>query len=128
MAAHAAEIVMAQLSRAGLQVSLAPTGGLAVAPSSRLTAEIRDLVRISKVLLVEWLTAANDFASYDSASSDLTDVVEARAEAYYVHHFNCLTCIAAGRGCRYGQRCSVGKALWQTYAADDLKNTDESRS
>jgi hypothetical protein len=31
--------------------------------------------------------------------------------AYLAHHFNCPTCIAAGRGSRYGQRCSVGTAL-----------------
>jgi hypothetical protein len=35
--------------------------------------------------------------------------------AYQAHHFNCKTCIAAGRGSRYGQRCSVGSALWRAY-------------
>ena len=36
--------------------------------------------------------------------------------AYLAHHFNCHTCIAAGRGSRYGQRCGAGMALWRTYA------------
>ena len=37
------------------------------------------------------------------------------AAAYHAHHFNCPTCIAAGRGSRYGQRCGAGMALWQAY-------------
>ena len=37
--------------------------------------------------------------------------------AYLAHHFNCPTCIAAGRGSRYGQRCGAGIALWRTYLA-----------
>lgn len=36
--------------------------------------------------------------------------------AYNVHHFNCPTCIAAGRGSRYGLRCGTGAALWRAYS------------
>jgi len=36
--------------------------------------------------------------------------------AYLAHHFNCPTCIAAGRGSRYGQRCGAGMALWRAYS------------
>ena len=35
--------------------------------------------------------------------------------AYLAHHFNCLTCIAAGRGSQYGYRCGTGAALWRAY-------------
>ena len=35
--------------------------------------------------------------------------------AYLAHHFNCPTCIAAGRGTRYGLRCGAGAALWRAY-------------
>ncbi len=35
--------------------------------------------------------------------------------AYLSHHFNCPTCIAAGRGSRYGLRCGTGAALWRAY-------------
>lgn len=86
--------VLTQLSQAGLSLLLAPAGGLAVAPASHLTADLRDQIRSSKALLIDWLTAAND-------------------AAYHAHHFNCSTCIAAGRGSRYGQRCGVGMALWR---------------
>ena len=36
--------------------------------------------------------------------------------AYHAHHFNCQTCIAAGRGAQYGLRCGVGTALWRAYS------------
>jgi len=36
--------------------------------------------------------------------------------AYLAHHFNCPTCIAAGRGLRYGLRCGTGTALWVAYS------------
>ncbi|PIQ56523.1 MAG: hypothetical protein COW02_00685 [Comamonadaceae bacterium CG12_big_fil_rev_8_21_14_0_65_59_15] len=36
--------------------------------------------------------------------------------AYNGHHFNCPTCIAAGRGSRYGLRCGTGAALWRAYS------------
>jgi hypothetical protein len=86
--------VLTQLSQAGLNLSLAPAGGLALAPASNLTADLRDLILSHKALLIDWLTAAND-------------------AAYHVHHFNCPTCIAAGRGSRYGQRCGAGMTLWR---------------
>ena len=37
------------------------------------------------------------------------------AAAYHAHHFNCPTCIAAGLGSQYGQRCGAGMALWRAY-------------
>lgn len=37
--------------------------------------------------------------------------------AYMAHHFDCKTCIAAGRGSRYGLRCGAGAALWALYAS-----------
>jgi len=39
----------------------------------------------------------------------------ARAAAYYAHHFNCPTCIAAGRGLEYAERCPSGLLLWNAY-------------
>lgn len=46
------------------------------------------------------------------------DAIDWRAldVAYTMHHFNCPTCIAAGRGARYGLRCGVGMALWRAYS------------
>ena len=45
----------------------------------------------------------------------LTDTEQSVAQAYHAHHFNCHTCIAAGRGTRDGRRCTVGSALWSDY-------------
>ena len=115
MTAQAVETVVAQLADAGLNLSLPPAGGLAVAPSSHLTADLRALIRSSKALLIDWLTAANDAASHapDPPANPL-DWKELAA-THHAHHFNCPTCIAAGRGSRYGQRCGAGMALWRAY-------------
>ena len=58
----------------------------------------------------------------------LTDTKQAVARIYHLHHFNCNTCIAAGRGTRYGKRCTVGLALWNTYRDADSLNQSGTRS
>ena len=115
MTLQAVETVVAQLSYAGLNLSLAPAEGLAVAPSSHLTADLRALIRSSKALLIDWLTAANDAASHAPDPPENPSDWKELAEAYHAHHFTCHPCIAAGRGNRYGRRCAVGLALWNTY-------------
>ena len=37
------------------------------------------------------------------------------ATTHHAHHIGCPTCIAAGRGSQYGQRCGAGMALWRLY-------------
>ncbi len=115
MTAQAVDTVVAQLADAGLNLSLAPAGGLAVAPSSHLTADLRALIRSSKAMLIDWLRAANDVASQTPGPPGNPSDWKELAAAYYAHHFNCPTCIAAGRGSRYGQRCGAGSALWRLY-------------
>lgn len=56
----------------------------------------------------------------------LTGIEQSAAQAYHAHHFNCHTCIAAGRGIRYGRRCAVGLALWNTYTGADNLQTEGS--
>ena len=131
MTAQALETVVAQLADAGLNLSLAPAGGLAVAPSSHLTADLRALIRSSKALLIDWLTAANDAASHAPDPPENPLDWKELAAAYHAHHFNCPTCIAAGRGSLYGLRCDTGAGLWRVYAqADQLsgKNCDLTRN
>ena len=115
MTALAVETVVAQLADAGLNLSLAPAGGLAVAPSSHLTADLRALIRSSKAMLIEWLTAANDAASHAPDPPVNPQDWKKLAAAYHAHHFKCRTCIAAGRCSRYGQRCGAGMVLWRAY-------------
>jgi hypothetical protein len=55
----------------------------------------------------------------------LTDSEQSAARAYHLHHFSCRTCIAAGRGIRYGERCDVGLGLWKNYSRDESKSTIE---
>ena len=118
MTAQAVETVVAQLSHAGLNLTLAPAGGLAVAPSSHLTADLRALIRNSKEQLIDWLTAANDTASHAPDPPDNPLDWKELAAAYHAHHFNFPTCIAAGRGSRYGMRCGTGAALWRAYSGE----------
>ncbi len=115
MTAQTVETVVAQLAHAGLNLALAPAGGLAVTPSSHLTADLRALIRSSKALLIDWLASANDAASRLPDPPDNPEDWKELAAAYHAHHFNCSTCIAAGRGSQYGQRCGAGMALWRAY-------------
>ena len=108
MPAHSASAIVERLHGAGLNLSLAPTGGLAVAPSSHLTDDLRGLIRDSKALLIDWVKATDPAIPIDWHALDA---------AYLDHHFNCPTCIAAGRGSRYGLRCGTGAALWRAYTA-----------
>ena len=116
MSIQSATSIVERLRGAGLNLSLAPTGGLAVAPSSNLNDDLRALIRSSKAVLIDWLTAANDAVSHaPDPPNDPLDWKELAA-AYYAHHVNCRHCIAAGRGPVYGKRCSVGIALWHSYS------------
>lgn len=116
MAAYTASAIVEQLHDAGLSLYLAPAGGLAVAPSSHLTADLRDLIRSSKALLIDWLTAANDTVSHEDDPPDIPSEWKELAAAYQAHHFKCPTCMAAGRGSQYGQRCGAGMSLWRAYS------------
>ena len=115
MTEQAVETIVAQLANAGIYFSLAPSGGLAVGPSSHLTADLRALIRSSKALLIDWLNTANNSASHAADAPENPQDWKELAAAYHSHHFNCPRCIAAGRGSQYGQRCSSGLALWRKY-------------
>ena len=126
MPTHSAIAIVEKLHGAGLNLSLASTGGLAVAPSSHLTEDLRALIHSSKPLLIDWLTAANDAASHAPDPPDNTLDWKELAAAYHAHHFNCSTCIAAGRGSRYGLRCFAGMALCTGYRDTASSTSKES--
>ena len=131
MAAPCASAIVDQLRGAGLNLSLAPAGGLAVAPSSHLTEDLRALIRDSKALLIDWVKSANDADSAaPEPSSNPASPTDWHAldAAYLAHHFNCPTCIAAGRGSRYGLRCGTGAALWRAYSEAQLPGPQYSNS
>jgi hypothetical protein len=115
MTVQAVKTVVAKFADAGLSHFLASAGGLAVAPPSHLTADLRALIRSSKALLIDWLKAANDAASHAPDTPKNPSEWKELAAAYNAHHFNCSACIAAGRGSRYGQRCGAGMTLWRSY-------------
>ena len=112
MSAFPVHDIFEALHDAGLSVSLAPDGGLGVAPASRLTADLRELVKGNKAALVDWLHAANDPLPEPPPDPNAWREL---AAAYHLHHFACSICIAAGRGAQYGLRCGTGAALWNAY-------------
>ena len=105
------------LHDAGLSVSIASSGGLVVSPGSRLTPDLRELVKGNKAALLDWLYAANDPLPEPPTDPNAWREL---ATAYHLHHFKCSTCIAAGRGAQYGLRCGVGTALWGSYQDSNL--------
>jgi hypothetical protein len=110
MAAHV-QSIFDTLHDAGLTVTLKPNGKLNVAPSRRLTDELRELVRNGRDDMLHWFAM--------KAANELPEAVEPAtwkelADAYYRHHFTCKTCIAAGQG--YCLRCGVGASLWRRYS------------
>ena len=111
MTAHVQSIFDA-LHDAGLTVTLNPNGRLNVAPSSRLTDELRDLVRRGKADMLRWLEqkAAHDLPEPAPEPETWHEL----SAAYHGHHFTCPTCIAAGQG--YGLRCGAGASLWRRYS------------
>ena len=52
--------IFESLREAGLSLSLASNSGISVTPASRLTDDLRTLIRDNKPFLLDWLTAAND--------------------------------------------------------------------
>ena len=53
----------------------------------------------------------------------LTGREQSAAKAYHAHHFNCPTCIAAGKSERV-ERCNLGLALWCNYTGADNLQTE----
>ncbi len=106
--------IVETLHDAGFSLSLAPAGGLAVSPASKLTPELRDIIRNGKADLIRWFSqpAANEPEPPAEPGAWLE-----LDKAYQLHHFKCPPCVAAGLG--YGLRCGTGAALWSAY-----QNTD----
>ena len=115
MSALPVQNIFESLHEAGLSISLASNGGIRVSPSSRLTDDLRTLIRGNKAFLLDWLNAANDPAPEPPTDPNAWREL---AQAYHAHHFNCKDCIAAGRGAVYGLRCGTGAALWNNYQSN----------
>ena len=98
------------LREAGLSVSAEPDGALVVSPGSRLTPDLRELVKGNKAALLDYLHAVAEPAGLPDR-----DAWRVLAHAYHAHHFNCPTCIAASRSTGYSLRCGTGSVLHAAY-------------
>lgn len=101
--------VFNRLRAAGHGVTLTPFGGLRVTHASRLTDQLRQLIEISKVELVKWL-------SNSAANESLEPLDWKRKHKHYIkHHFQCGRCISGSQGVQGVSRCDVGTSLWAAY-------------
>ena len=111
-----AESIIESLHTAGVTIAPTDNGGLRVSPASRLTPELRGMIRETKAELLKYFSV---FAANDPEPPTDPAAWRELAAAYHDHHFACQTCIAAGRGSQYGLRCGTGTALWRAYAQAD---------
>ena len=104
-----AKTLIRQASDAGVELKLI-NGKVKASGNADAVALLIDQLRARKAELFEFLKAANEIEppADPGAWREL-------ARAYHLHHFECGTCKAAGRGTPYGLRCGVGTALWTTY-------------
>ena len=104
-----AQTLIRQASDAGVELRLI-NGKVKASGLADAVALIVDQLRANKAQLVEFLQAANEIEPPKNPGA-----WRELARAYHLHHFECATCQAAGRGTSYGLRCGVGTALWTTY-------------
>ena len=105
-----------QAQASGIELRLVGGKVKAIGPReavARLLAPLRE----HRLALAEALQPKSTEPSSSAPSGTATEPTDWKTldAAYLAHHFNCLTCIAAGRGSRYGQRCGAGMALWRLY-------------
>jgi len=108
MSSVKAEDVLDILLKVGVQVKLSESFDLNIFPASNLLPMHRQLLKYEKKRVVLHLSR---LAAKEMNLND--EEIESTFHAYYLHHFNCCSCIAAGKG--YGKRCSVGLNLWFRY-------------
>ena len=108
-----AKTLIRQASDAGVALRLID-GKVKASGHADAVALLIDQLRANKVELFEFLQSSKEIEppTDPGAWREL-------ARAYHLHHFECVTCTAAGRGARYGLRCGVGTALWTTYQTVD---------
>jgi len=110
-----AEALIRQAQASGVALRLVGGKVKAIGPReavARLLVPLREYREaLTKALQTDVQTAPS-VAPADGGPADW----HALDAAYLAHHFNCPTCIAAGRGGRYGLRCGTGAALWRDYS------------
>jgi len=102
------------MSLAGLLKKGSLRGTAAATPAIFSTPAPLDLSTVATEATVA-VAKRDELAANDPEPSSDPQAWRELAQAYHAHHFNCPTCIAAGRGSRYGQHCGAGMALWRAY-------------
>ena len=92
--------------------------GTAATPATFATPAPFHLPAVATVATVATVAVAkrDELAANDPEPPSDPHAWKELAAAYHAHHFNCPTCIAAGLGSQYGQRCGVGMAFRRAYS------------
>jgi hypothetical protein len=112
-----AQALIRQAQASGVSLRLIGGKVKAIGPRKAVT-RLLELLRENRAALADALKADKvepQISIPADAGPELPTDWHALDSAYLIHHFNCPTCIAAGRSSRYGQRCGVGMALWRAY-------------
>lgn len=108
-----AATLIRQAQKSGIELRLVDGKVKAIGPREAVARLFEPLRKhraaLTHALQVEPLAELSVYASADPVNWHALDA------AYLAHHLNCPTCIAAGRGSRYGLRCGAGAALWRAY-------------
>ena len=118
-----AAAVLDTLRDVGLRLELTPANAIKVKPATLLNDELRTLIRCHKEELAKLLEAEIDAFERGLDFWKKQTRWRERSTSYYVHHLSCSTCIAAGRGAGYGERCAEGAGLWAAYQDASQGNT-----
>ena len=110
-----AAAVLETLRDVGLHLDLTPEHTIKVKPATLLNDELRTLIRSHKDELAKLLEAEIDALERGLDFWKKQTRWRERSTSYYLYHIGCSTCIAAGRGAGYGERCSDGAGLWKAY-------------
>jgi hypothetical protein len=118
--------IIKRIHDAGLNIDISETGGLSVSPASRLTDDLRAVIREHRNDLVQLLTPCQQPGKPVGGVGSIRDAPTVKVShwhpdapwrildrEYLNHHVNCAQCKCAGQG--RGLRCGTGAALWTGY-------------
>lgn len=113
-----AQAVLSELRQQGIEPTLTPDGKSIKVPADRLTDKQRAAILANKLDLIALLQEAERLAVVHSKRQPAGRLSGAPwvplAETYYMHHWRCRQCCAAGQNPQLS-RCEHGAGLWRAY-------------
>lgn len=112
-----AQALIREAQASGIELRLVDGKVKAIGPRDAVARLIDPLREHKLALVIALQSEAADTPSSGTPDHQATPTNWRTLDAAYLaRHFNCPTCIAAGRGTRYGLRCAIGAAFWRNYS------------